>query len=70
MFNRLDEDPSPEFKQKVNNWLDIWPEKITEERKKFIIPTNSSDGKMYGMVKTRKNDNPVRVITSGCNTVI
>ena len=22
-FSRLDEDPSPEFKQKVNNWLDI-----------------------------------------------
>ena len=24
---------------------------------------------MYGMVKTHKADNPVRVITSGCNTV-
>ena len=25
---------------------------------------------MYGMVKTHKADNPVRVITSGCNTVV
>ena len=25
---------------------------------------------MYGLVKTHKVDNPVRVITSGCNTVV
>ena len=25
---------------------------------------------MYGMVKTHKADNPVRVITKGCNTVV
>ena len=25
---------------------------------------------MYGMMKTHKADNPVRVITSGCNTVV
>ena len=27
-------------------------------------------GKMYGMMKTHKIDNPVRVITSGCNTAV
>ena len=54
----------------MNNWLNKWPEKITEEWKKFITPNNSSAGKMYGMVKTHKNDNPVHVITSGCNTTI
>ena len=54
----------------MNNWLNKWPEKITEEWKKFITPNNSSAGKMYGMVKTHKNDNPVRMITSGCNTAI
>ena len=70
MFSRLNKDPSPEFKQKVNNWLDKWPEKITEEWKKIITPNNSSAGKMYGMVKTHKKDNPVRVITSGCNTAV
>ena len=25
---------------------------------------------MYGMMKTHKVDSPVRVITSGCNTVV
>ena len=36
----------------------------------FITPTNSTPGKMYGLVKTHKVNNPVRVITSGCNTAI
>ena len=54
----------------MKNWLNKWPDKITEEWKKFITPNNSSAGKMYGMVKTHKNDNPVRMITSGCNTAI
>ena len=70
MFSRLDEDTSPEFKQKVNNRLNKWSGKINEEWKKFITPNNSSAGKMYGMVKTHKNDNPVCVIPSGCNTAI
>ena len=34
-FSRLDEDSSPEIKEKVSNWLDKRPEKITEERKKL-----------------------------------
>ena len=54
----------------MNNWLNKWPKKIIEEWKKFITPNNSSAGKMNGMVKTHKNGNPVRVITSGCNTAI
>ena len=49
-FSRLDEDTSPEFKQKVNNWLNKWPGKINEKWKKFITPNNSSAGKMYGIV--------------------
>ena len=54
----------------MNNWLDKWPEKITEEFKKFITPNNPGAGKMYGMFKTHKNDNPVRVMTSGCNAAV
>ena len=61
MFSRLYEDPSPEFKQKVNNWLGKWPEKITKEWKKFITPNNSSAEKIYGMVKTHKKGSPVRL---------
>ena len=69
-FDKLDADPSPKFKEKVNNWLEKWSDIITNEWKELIRPDNCNAGKMYGMVKTHKADNPVRVITSGCNTVV
>ena len=54
----------------MENWLNKCPEKITEEWKKFITPNNSSAGKMYGMLKTHKNNNPIHMITSGCNAAV
>ena len=69
-FDKLDTDPSPKFKDKLNNWLEKWSYIITNEWKEFIRPDNCNAGKIYGMVKTHKVDNPVRVITSGCNTVV
>ena len=69
-FDKLDADPSPKFKEKVNNWLEKWSHNITNEWKEFVRPDNCNAGKMYGMVKTYKADNPMRVITSGCNTVV
>ena len=69
-FDKLDADPSLKFKEKVNNWLEKWSDNITDEWKEFVRPANFNAGKMYGMVKTHKADNPVRVITSGCNTVV
>ena len=69
-FDKFDADPSPKFKEKVNNWLEKWSDNITNEWKEFVRPDNCNAGKMYGMVKTHKADNPVRVITRGCNTVV
>ena len=69
-FDKLDADPSPEFKEKVNNWLEEWSDITTNEWKEFIRLDNCNAGKMYGMLKTHKADNPVCVITSGCNTVV
>ena len=34
----------------------------------FYHPFSSNAGKVYGNVKTHKENKPVRVITSGCNT--
>ena len=45
-------------------------ESISEKWKKFITVKDSTPGKMYGNVKTHKIGNPIRVITSGCNTAI
>ena len=38
--------------------------------KYFITPFSSTAGKMYGNVKTHKENNPVRVITNDCNTAV
>ena len=72
-FDKLDANPSPKFKEKVNKWLDKWSGNVRDEWKKIIRNDNCNAGKMYGMVKTHKADNAVRnkcVITSGCNAVV
>ena len=44
---------------------------ILDQKWKFYIQTEcSTSGKMYGLIKTHKNNNPARIITSDCNTAI
>ena len=43
---------------------------IDNNWKRFITPVNSTPGKMFGLVKIHKVNNPVRVITSDCNNAI
>ena len=71
-FTETDIDYSKNFEEKVNSWITKWTSKgvVDNNWKRFITPTNSTPGKMYGLVKTHKVNNPVRVITSGCNTAI
>ena len=71
-LEELDHDPSNLFLEKVNLWI----QKCTENKvldkswSKFIEPSFVAPGLMYGLVKTHKADNPVRVITSGCGTAV
>ena len=51
-FDKLNTDPSPKFKEKVNNWLEKWSHIITNEWKEFTKPDNCNAGKMHDMVKT------------------
>ena len=53
-------------------WISRWTlkGKIGNNWKWFITPVNSTPGKVYGLLKTHKANNPVAVITSGCNTAI
>ena len=37
---------------------------------RFVTVVNSSPAKIYELVKTHKVNNPVRVITSGCNAAL
>ena len=70
-FVELNIDPSVDFEEKVKNWITKWKDSnIDKKWIEFIKPVDSTPGKMYGLVKTQKNDNPVRVITSGCNTSV
>ena len=71
-FKELKDDPSKLFQEKVNNWIEKWyaNKVIDNSLKSFVSCDSPSAGKMYGLVKTHKVDNPVRIITSGCNTAV
>ena len=71
-FKELQNDPSMNFETKVHSWIKKWSGKniISDKWKEFITPEQPAAGKMYGLVKTHKDGNPVRVITSGCNTAV
>ena len=53
-------------------WIEKWKRNgvLNDSWSRFIKPSSSTPGKMYGLVKTHKEGNPVRVITSGCRTAI
>ena len=55
----------------MNLWIQKWTEKVLDKRwSKFIEPSVVTPGKMYGLIKTDKADNPIRVITSRCETAV
>ena len=71
-FTETDIDYSKNFEEKVSSWISKWTSKgVTDNNwKRFITPTNSRPGKVYGLVKTHKVNDPVRFITRGYNTAI
>ena len=71
-FHRLEYDPTKNFKVKVNTWVEKWSQmNILDQKWKSYIQTEcSTSGKMYGLIKSHKSNNPARIITSGCNTAI
>ena len=71
-FSELNNDPSNDFEINVIMWIEKWKQSgvLNDSWSRFIKPLNSTPGKMYGLVKTHKEGNPVRVITSGCGTTI
>ena len=71
-FNQLEEDPSKKFDIQINNWVLKWNRKkvLNDKRKSYITSHNSRPRKVYRNIKTHQPDNPARVITSGCNTLV
>ena len=43
---------------------------LDEKWKSYIQTECSTSGKMYGLKKTNKNNNPAQIITSDCNTAV
>ena len=71
-FQQLDYNPPDKFCKKVTSWVKIWKQNKVLDNSwcRFIETLHANPGKMYGLVKTHKVDNPVRVTTSGCGTAI
>ena len=69
-FTALDIDNSNNFEKKVNSWISKWTLKVLIYNywKRFITLVNSKPWRMDGLVKTHKVNDPVEVITNGCNT--
>ena len=57
---------------KVDNFVLKWENlKVLDERwVKYIRSSHVKPSSMYGLIKTHKENNPARVITSGCGTAI
>ena len=72
LFTEIGIDYSKNFEKRVKSWIWKWTSKgvIDNNWKKFITPTYSTTRKIYGLAKTHEVNNPVRVVTSTCNTAI
>ncbi|KAJ8047538.1 hypothetical protein HOLleu_06564 [Holothuria leucospilota] len=71
-YNIMTEDPSNKFHQEVTHWAYKWlrRQQISEEIFNWITEVIPKPGVAYGNVKTHKDGNPVRLITSCCGTAI
>ena len=71
-FQTVTSDPTPDHIRRVKDWAETWHarNKISEEWKNFIINNEAVPGKNTPLYKTHKNNTPVRLLTTGCNTAI
>ena len=71
-FTLLNSDPTKIFEDKINTWIEKWisQKAIDENWKRFTKPKYVKPGKMYGMIKTHKESNPARIITSGSGKAV
>ena len=71
-FILLNSDPTKISEDKINTWIEKWINRkaIDKNWKRFIKLKDIKPGKMYGMIKTHKENNPARIITSGSRTTV
>ena len=71
-YNKLDHDPTSEHFEKIKNWGRKWfsEGQISQEIATWIANLEPKPGVAFGNVKTHKEGNPLRLITSCCGTAI
>ena len=71
-FVELQHDPTLQHIQEVEKWATKWFEsgQVTKDWRDFIVNKSAAPGKNSTLYKTHKTGNPVRLLTSGCNTAI
>ena len=71
-FDLLPSDPSSSYYQTVRDWGVKWVNKgeITQPLLDYIINPDTELGKNYGLIKTHKPNNPIRLITSSNGTAV
>ena len=71
-FTILQEDPTPNFIERINTWAESYLRRgeLTQKLVDWLIPNKAAPGAIYGLDKTHKNPIGMRTITSGCGTAI
>ena len=71
-FLKIDYDPITLHTNKVKDWTTKWISRndISKKWAKYIVNENAVPGKNSTLYKTHKPNNPVRLLTTGCNTAI
>ena len=67
-FEILENDPTPEYLNKVKNWCESYKNEFTPKLVKWLVPGGAKPGAVYGCNKTHKIPPSMRTITSGCGT--
>ena len=71
-FQVVNHDPTLDHVERVKQWTEKWLEKneIDKNWRDFILNEEAQPGKNSPLYKTHKDNTPVRLLTTGCNTAI
>ena len=71
-YNKVNSDPTPEHFERVKNWGRKWigEGQRSQEIATWVANLEPKPGMAFGNVKTHKQGNPLRLITSCCGTSI
>ena len=69
-FREDEEDQSEEYQKEVKQWVEKWKDSISEEEQVWIQKETVNPGKVYGNIKTHKDNKAYRHIISTKGTAV